>query len=308
MEEQVPRTEEQLRFDSDLIEMQALIEKMELYEVEWDLRKYIPLAWPIIEPNKPYVPGWHIDAIADHLMACTEGHIQKLVINIPPRHMKSLTVSVFWPSWEWIRFPQTKWLFVSYARNLVIRDAVKSRRIIQSDWYRGIWGDRYKLAGDQNVKSYFENNQGGARIVGSIDAGITGEGGDRLVVDDPLKLEDAENQNAILKLTIIGTVCLPHDSMTKLGEFASSLCSDSMRMTSLVTSYEKAVGRTFTSQQSMNQPVGAPHTIGGLSVNSNKKTKTSSKARKSKPKAKSSKSKRQSTRRSSTRGGSRESF
>lgn len=181
----------------ELLEMEAQLERLELDEVERDLRKYIPLAWPIIEPNKPYIHGWHIDAIADHLMACTDGHLTKLVINIPPRHMKSLTVSVFWPSWEWIRNPQTKWLFVSYARNLVIRDAVKSRRIIQSEWYQKHWHDRFRMATDQNVKSYFENNKGGARIVGSIDAGITGEGGDRLVVDDPLKLEDAENQNAI---------------------------------------------------------------------------------------------------------------
>jgi phage terminase large subunit-like protein len=181
--------------DEDVVkELERLTDELEVWEVERDLRKFIPLAWPIIEPNRPFIPNWHIDVVADHLMACTEGHIQNLIINIPPRHMKSQTVSIFWPAWEWCRFPHIKGLFVSYGRNLVIRDAVKTRRVIQSAWYQKLWGHMFKLASDQNVKSHFENDQGGARLVGSMDAGVTGEGGDRLCVDDPLKLEDADNQ------------------------------------------------------------------------------------------------------------------
>jgi phage terminase large subunit-like protein len=177
-----------------LREMERLTEQLEVYDIERDLRKFIPVAWPVIEPHRPYIPNWHIDAIADHLMACTEGHIRNLIINIPPRHMKSQTVSIFWPAWEWCRFPQVKGLFVSYARNLVIRDAVKTRRVIQSPWYQNHWGHVFKLQSDQNVKSHFENDQGGVRLVGSMDAGVTGEGGDRLCIDDPLKLEDADNK------------------------------------------------------------------------------------------------------------------
>ena len=174
--------------------MEKLMAELEVSEIERDLRKFIPLAWPVIEPHKPFIPNWHIDAICDHLMGCTEGHIKNLIINIPPRHMKSQTVSVFWPAWEWTRYPQIKGLFVSYGRNLVIRDAVKTRRILQSPWYVHNWGHMFKMASDQNVKSHFENDQGGVRLVGSMDAGVTGEGGDRLVIDDPLKLEDADNK------------------------------------------------------------------------------------------------------------------
>jgi predicted phage terminase large subunit-like protein len=186
--------------EQELVELERLNDMLEVHEVERDLRKFIPLAWPIIEPKRPYIHNWHIDAIADHLMGCSEGHIQNLAINIPPRHMKSITVSVFWPAWEWIRKAHTKWLFVSYARNLVVRDAVKTRRILSSEWYQRNWSDSFRFAGDQNVKSYYENDQGGARIVGSIDSGITGEGGDRVVVDDPLKLEDADNKDAIVNV------------------------------------------------------------------------------------------------------------
>ena len=73
------------------------------------LREFVRQAWPIVEPSTPFVPGWHIDAIIEHLEAVTAGQIRNLLINVPPRHMKSLLVSVFWPAWEWIRFPERRW-------------------------------------------------------------------------------------------------------------------------------------------------------------------------------------------------------
>ncbi len=97
-------------------------------------------AWHVIEPSTPFVPGWHIDAIIDHLEAVTRGQIRNLLINVPPRHMKSLLVSVFWPAWEWIRWPERRWLYSSYAATLSIRDSVKCRRLIESPWYRARWG------------------------------------------------------------------------------------------------------------------------------------------------------------------------
>ena len=69
------------------------------------LREFVRQAWHVVEPSTPFVPGWHIDAIFDHLEAVTRGQIRNLLINVPPRHMKSLLVSVFWPAWEWIRAP-----------------------------------------------------------------------------------------------------------------------------------------------------------------------------------------------------------
>ena len=101
---------------------------------ERNLRDFVRLAWPVVEPSTPFVDGWHVDAITDHLQAITRGEIRNLLINVPPRHMKSLLVSVFWPCWEWVRFPQRRWLFSSYAATLSIRDSVKCRRLIESPW------------------------------------------------------------------------------------------------------------------------------------------------------------------------------
>src|SRR5437868_5016702 len=78
------------------------------------LSEFVGQAWHVVEPATEYVHGWHIDAICEHLEAVTNGDIRNLIINIPPRHMKSLLVSVFWPTWVWTRQPATRWMFGSY--------------------------------------------------------------------------------------------------------------------------------------------------------------------------------------------------
>src|ERR1035438_3593256 len=125
------------------------------------LGEFVRQAWAVVEPSTPFVPGWHIDAIVEHLEAISHGQIRNLLINIPPRHMKSLLVAVFWPAWEWIRWPERRWLFSSYGAQLSIRDSVKCRRLIESTWYQRLWGNTYALTGDQNAKSRFDNDRSG---------------------------------------------------------------------------------------------------------------------------------------------------
>jgi predicted phage terminase large subunit-like protein len=157
------------------------------------LRWYVKYAWKIIEPKAVFKPNWHIDAICDHLQAVDDGEIRNLVINVPPRTAKSITVSVMWPTRSWIAAPETKWLFSSYAHTLAIRDAVKSRRLIQSNWYQQHFGESFKLAGDQNVKSRYDNDKMGYRVSTSVGGTATGEGGDIVVVDDPHNVFEAES-------------------------------------------------------------------------------------------------------------------
>jgi predicted phage terminase large subunit-like protein len=164
-------------------------------------REFVYQAWPIVEPSTPFVPGWHIDTIVEHLEAISYGHIRKLLINVPPRHMKSLLVSVFWPAWEWTRWPEHRWLYSSYAANLSTRDSLVCRRLIESPWYRARWGHIFVLTGDQNVKTRFENNHSGYRLSTSVGGSVTGEGGDRLVCDDPHKVDEVES-DAVRKGTI----------------------------------------------------------------------------------------------------------
>ena len=96
------------------------------------LAAFVHEAWPVLEPGTDFVSNWHIDAICEHLEAITRGELTRVIINIPPRHMmKSLAVTVFWPCWEWLSRPETRFLFASYAQNLSTRDSLKCRRLIQ---------------------------------------------------------------------------------------------------------------------------------------------------------------------------------
>jgi predicted phage terminase large subunit-like protein len=165
------------------------------------LREFVRQAWHVVEPSTPFVPGWHIDAMIDHLEAVTRGDIRNLLINVPPRHMKSLLVSVFWPAWEWIRFPERRWLYSSYAASLAQRDSVLCRRLIESPWYQQRWGHVFSLTSDQNTKGRFDNNRTGYRLTTSVGGAVTGEGGDRIVCDDPHNVQEAES-DSIRKSTV----------------------------------------------------------------------------------------------------------
>ncbi len=156
------------------------------------LHAYVRAAWELVEPQTPFVDNWHIGLICEYLQAVTDLEIHNLLINIPPRHMKSLLVSVFWPTWSWITQPGLRWLTGSYATPLAVRDALKSRRILQSRWYRARYGASFSLCGDQNLKGRYENDRGGYRLAFSFNSAVTGEGADVLVVDDPLKAQDAD--------------------------------------------------------------------------------------------------------------------
>jgi predicted phage terminase large subunit-like protein len=129
--------------------------------------------------------------------------VRRLIINVPPRHMKSLSVSVAWPAWTWAQDParddlehggpRVRWLTTSYAQALAIRDNMKMRRLITSPPYRRLWADRFELSSDQNTKMRIENDRGGHRVIGSVDSAVIGEGGDVITIDDPSDVKKSES-------------------------------------------------------------------------------------------------------------------
>jgi predicted phage terminase large subunit-like protein len=161
--------------------------------LEHSLAAYAQAAWHLIEPVTPLVWGWHLDAICEHLMAVPD-EIHNLLITVPPRSGKSSLVAIFWPTWRWLRFPGTRWLFASYALTLSLRDAVRSRRVIESPWYQAQWSDRFQLRKDQNAQGRYENNRTGYRISSSVGGSATGEGGDCVIVDDPHNLQEIHSE------------------------------------------------------------------------------------------------------------------
>jgi len=162
-----------------------------------NLKDFVSLCWSSVEGNRLFIPGWHIDAICDHLEAVELSEIKQLMILMPPRHMKSLTVSVFFPGFVWLHNSDVQFLFSSYSMTLSERDSVSCRTVMTSqnylllkEWCKQNW----VLKGDQNTKRRFENSSGGYRIATSVDGALTGDGGDILIVDDPHNIMEAESE------------------------------------------------------------------------------------------------------------------
>ena len=138
----------------------------------------------MLEPGQPYIHNWHIDAISEHLEAVTSGEITRLLVNIPPGMGKSLFTSVFWPTWEWgpRDMAHLRYLSASHSQTLAIRDNIKARRLVSSEWYQENWP--VNLMDDQNAKLKFENDRLGFREAVAAE-GMTGGRGDRVIIDDP---------------------------------------------------------------------------------------------------------------------------
>jgi hypothetical protein len=186
----------------EMLALTASVHEVERCAFRNNLSAYMKAAWSIIEPAT-YLENWHIDLIAEHLEAVTHGEINRLLINMPPRYMKSTSVSILWPTWVWTRTPiaglpyepalegpGTRWMFASYADDLAARLSWLRRLIIESRWYQLRWPESGRLTADQNKKRSFSNSFSGHMIATTMGGSVTGLGGNYLVIDDPHKIGD----------------------------------------------------------------------------------------------------------------------
>ena len=168
---------------NDLTQIQAELGRRNLFRFFQD-------AWHIMDPAV-FCPTWHLEALCEHLQYVSSGDILRLIVSMPPRMTKSLTCSVAWPVWEWIDRPTTQFLTSSYDVGLSTRDALKSRRLMESVWFQERWGDSFKFRSDENQKSRYSNTLGGHRIAISSGGRTTGEGGDIILLDDSHNAREA---------------------------------------------------------------------------------------------------------------------
>ena len=191
-------------------QLQTNIDAIGAKLAEASLRDFVQFGWHHAGEPGRFESNWHIDAICDHLTAVADGGIRRLLINIPPRHMKSLASCVFFPAWLWAqnpdpndrghglavrpgtwRGPGTKFMFLSYSQDLSMRDSVKSRRLMESAWYKRHWGDRFGFTSDTQLR--YINTVGGHRISTSVGGRVTGDGGDIIMFDDPHNVLETES-------------------------------------------------------------------------------------------------------------------
>ena len=156
-------------------------------------------AWSILEPETPLIDNWHIDYLCHVLQSEMERIGERrhksrdIIINMPPRAAKSLISTICLCPWAWTRWPWLRFINVSYSEVLATDHCLASRRIIDSDWYQILWGDKFKITTDQNQKSYFENNERGFRR-SCPSRSVTGSGADVMIWDDPQNPEQANSE------------------------------------------------------------------------------------------------------------------
>jgi len=156
------------------------------------LAAFAKRAWPILEPSTELKWGWALDAICGHLEAVTSGDITRLLMNVPPGSMKSLLTGVIWPAWEWGPKGLThhRFLATAHKQDLAVRDNLKCRRLIRSPWFQRLWP--VALTSDQDAKTKFENDRTGFREAMAFTS-MTGSRGDRVILDDPHSVDDANS-------------------------------------------------------------------------------------------------------------------
>jgi predicted phage terminase large subunit-like protein len=254
----LPRVSEDFRVKTLANAKMRAAELERIAEFENDLYKFLQAGWKYIDPAD-FKDGWHLEAIADHLMAVTRGEIQRLIVNIPPRCSKSSLISVCWPAWVWIQSqkgplsgPHVQFLSASYGHKLSLRDSVKTRRLIQSSWYQRFWKDRFVLTGDVNTKERFENNKGGYRLATSVDGALTGEGGSCFVAGT--KISTPNGYKPIEKVQV-GNVLVAFDH-SRGRVVDSSVTATQSRLVDEVYEFDTREGHTF--RCTGNHPIYVP--------------------------------------------------
>lgn len=153
------------------------------------LTSFVARVFRELEPQHVYVASDHVDILADRLERMSEGEMQRLIINLPPRHLKSTVTSVAFVAWMLGRNPSLRFVLVSYGADLVLKHMRQVRHILGTAWYRRLFPGT-RIAG-RNTQFEFETSRRGSVYTTTIEGALTGRGGDYFIVDDPMKAMDA---------------------------------------------------------------------------------------------------------------------
>ena len=160
-----------------------------------DFKSFLRYAFDSMQPGSEFVNGWYLDVLTDYLQAAAEGSIRRLIINLPPRCLKSFCASVAWPAWIMGNNPSAKIIAASHVGSLSVSHSIGTRDIMKCDWYQKVF-DGTKFAGDQNTKERFSTTMYGMRLAASVGGSLLGEGGDFLILDDPHNPMDVHSKKA----------------------------------------------------------------------------------------------------------------
>lgn len=184
---------------SNVTETKEYQTKLALQVYRNSLTEFVRRSVGIIAPNAKYKHNWHIDHICKKLESAFKGEIKRLIINVPPRSLKSVMCTVAAPAWFLGKNPAIQIMAASYSQRLSFKHSQDTRYLMQSQFYAGVFPET-KLAKDQNEKAKFATYNRGQRMAVSVGSTVTGEGADIIIVDDILNpgqaASDVERENA----------------------------------------------------------------------------------------------------------------
>jgi phage terminase large subunit-like protein len=153
------------------------------------LHEFVRQFWGVTDP-RDFLDNWHLEAICEYLTAVTLGEVKRLVINIPPGHSKSKMVGVFWPAWFWTLDPGCSFLAGSFDQSLLNNQSEQMISILNDARYKTAY-PYVKLRKEAPALREFKNSRGGFRFNTSPEGKGTGRHVDGIIIDDPLKPQDA---------------------------------------------------------------------------------------------------------------------
>jgi len=148
------------------------------------LKAFARLFWSVVNPGTEMLWNWHLDCICDHLEAVSERRLHKVLICVPPGSCKSTLVGQMWPTWEWLRSPERRWVFATNALDNAKKEAIYRRSIIQSPLYRRLAPPFDSRLRTKNILTVRNQKNGAFRGL-STGSAITGDHFDNQVIDDP---------------------------------------------------------------------------------------------------------------------------
>jgi hypothetical protein len=190
--------------------------------------------------GKRLAPNWHIEAVCWHLTKAVKGTVTRSIINIPPRHLKSFCASVCLPAWILLHDPSAKVICVSYAQSLASNFSLMFRRILQASWYRKL--AQVRIDPRKNSEEEIATLQGGYRLATSIGGQLTGRGAQYIIIDDPMKADQAMSEAERTAVLDWYSSALTTRLDDKIGGGSSSSCTGCTRRTSPAMSWRMRRG------------------------------------------------------------------
>jgi predicted phage terminase large subunit-like protein len=155
-----------------------------------DFVAFVERGFRELNPQTEFRHNWHIDVIAEALEECRAGKLRRLIINVPPRSLKSHMTSISFAAWLLGHSPSAQIICASYAQDFSDKLAADCRSLMSTEWYQDLF-PLTRLATRRSAVHDFTTTEKGSRLATSVGGVLTGRGADFIIIDDPLKPDEA---------------------------------------------------------------------------------------------------------------------